>query len=119
MSRIDKVQEELRHHVSQIIQKELNDPRIGFVTIMHIEVSPDLRYAKVFFSVLNKEASLANTIKGLGKAAGFIRKRIGESMRIRYTPKLRFIYDDSGEQQRRIEDIINNIHQEDAKDADR
>lgn len=115
MSRIDRVQEELRHHVSQIVQQELNDPRIGLVTITRVEVNPDLREARVFFTTIDPEESLEAAVERLNASRGFVRKLIGERIRMKFTPQINFIYDDSLEKQGRIDDIIEKIHEEEGE----
>ena len=118
MSRMDKVQEEMRQRVSTIIQQRLQDPRIGFVTVVRVEVTADLRIAKVYFTALNEGDSLKGTIDGLNKSAGFVRRCIGESMRMKFTPEIRFIYDETKDGPNRIDEIIEKIHQEDKDYAD-
>lgn len=112
MSRLEKVQEELRHQISLIVQQELKDPRIGFVTITRVEVTPDLKTAKVYFTRLGPKESFEDTVNGLNRSAGFVRKLIGERMRIKFTPQINFIYDDSLKRQDRIDEIIDKIHKQ-------
>ena len=115
MSRIDKVKEELRHQVSLIVQQELHDPRIGFVTITRAEVTPDLKDATIYFTVMETEKPVEETVKALDKAAGYVRKLIGQRVRIKFTPQIRFAHDDSEKSNERIDEIIDRIHKE--KDA--
>lgn len=112
MSRADKVQEELRQQVSIIVQRDLKDPRVGFVTITRVEVTPDLRDARIYFTTMDVDKPFEDTVKGLDKASGFIRKLLGKRIRMKFTPQIRFIYDDSQTRRNRIDDIIDEIHKE-------
>ena len=116
MSRIDRVQEEMRHQVSLIVQRELRDPRIGFVTITRVEVTPDLKSARVYFTTIEEEKSFEDTVRGLRKAAGFVRKLLGERMRIKFIPEISFVYDESQTSTDRIDEIIEKIHKEKEED---
>ena len=112
MSRLERFNEEMRHQVSLIVEQELSDPRIGFVTITRVEMTPDLMQARVYFTTLKTEKALADTIGGLNSATGFIRKLIGERIKTRFTPEIMFIYDDSQKKRDRIDEIIDKIHKE-------
>ena len=112
MGRIDRVRQELRHQISLIVQQELNDPRIGFVTITNVTVTADLQHARVFFSILGDESSAEAAKEGLNSAAGFVRRLIGQRMRMKFTPHIEFVYDEQNSPQSPIEDIIDKIHKE-------
>lgn len=100
--------------VAQLIQEELGrlavrgfkDPRIGFVTFTGVKVSPDLRYATAFYSVMGDEVAKAETAKGLKAAAGFIRHELGQVLQTRYTPEIRFEFDEAIERGERIERLL-------------
>jgi ribosome-binding factor A len=91
--RTDQVGEAIRETVAEIVGRSLKDPRIGFVTITRVEVTPDLRQARVLFGVLGDKAQREKTLAGLQQAAGFIRREIGRRIQIRHTPELTFQYD--------------------------
>jgi ribosome-binding factor A len=91
--RTEKAAEAIREVVSMAILTELSDPRIRDVTVTYVEVSPDLRHAKVHVSVMGDEARQKLTLHGLASAAGFLQARIAERIEIRYTPKLSFLLD--------------------------
>jgi ribosome-binding factor A len=91
--RTDRLAEEIRAEVAGIIGNGLKDPRIGFVTVTRVDLTADLRTARVFVGVLGDEAQRSKTLAGLGQAAGFIRREIGRRIRIRHTPELQFRYD--------------------------
>jgi len=93
--RAARVAERIREEASQIILYELQDPRIGLVTVTKVDISADLRYATVYVSVLGAEGTRRTTLRGLESARGLIQRRIGRSLRLRDTPILRFEFDPS------------------------
>ena len=107
--RKNRINEDLLREVPQII-RNVKDPRVtsGFITITHCEVTGDLKYAKIFFSVLNGDASEVK--KGLISAKGYIRHEIAERLNLRNTPELNFISDDSIEKGDKINKILNDIN---------
>lgn len=109
MGRKDKVQEAVRKEVSEILQNELKDPRMGFVTVTSVDMSPDLRYAKIFYSVLGTEENKKRSKEALESARGFIRKLVAERVKMRFAPELMFKLDESGEYSIRIEEVLNEI----------
>jgi len=109
MSRLDRVTEAIRKEVSVIIHDELKDPRLGFVTITRVEMAPDLRFAKIFFSVLGKDEDYKKTKAALESALGFIRKLIAERINLRLAPEIGFEEDRSSEYSVRIQEILNEI----------
>jgi len=92
--------------VASIIQKSIKDPRIGIITVTGADVSPDLRLAKVFYTVIGDEEQRKKTSQGLDKARGFIRRELGRVMTTKQTPELRFIYDESLDRGERIEELL-------------
>jgi len=103
--RSDRVGDLLIEVIAQLLVKEVSDPRVGSVTLTGAEVSPDLRHAKIFFNVLgggDREQATA----GLKSAAGFIRGHAGKALKLRVVPTLEFVYDDSEERARRIDDLL-------------
>jgi len=103
-----RVNEEMMREMSQII-RTVKDPRVnsGFVTITHCDVSGDLKYAKIYYSVLNGD--IAEVKKGLISAKGYIRREIAERLNMRNTPELTFISDDSIEKGAKISKILNEM----------
>ena len=112
MARMEKVDRQLQKEISLIIQRELADPRLQFVTITHAQVSKDLRNAKVSFSVMGTAQDIEKAQHGLERASGLIRKYVGQRMDMRYTPELFFVYDDSLERSARIEATLKEINNE-------
>lgn len=108
--RRDRVGDLIKREIAQIIQNELKDPGIGFVTITGVEVSADLRLARVFYSVLGDEESKKRSASVLKRASGFIQKEIGGRLRLKYTPEISFHFDKSVEYGARIEELIQKIH---------
>ena len=94
-NRINRINEEIQKELSSLF-RGLKDPRVqgGMVTITHVDTTSDLRYARIFVSVLDKSQE-KDTVKGLKSAAGYLRRELGASLRLRYTPELQFIADDS------------------------
>jgi ribosome-binding factor A len=92
--RHERVAEEIREEVARIIGRELKDPRIGFVTVTRVTLTPDLRTAHVNVGVLGDAAQHEKTLDGLRQAAGFVRREVGRRIRMRHTPELVFHYDE-------------------------
>jgi ribosome-binding factor A len=111
MSRQDKVTEAIRQEVSIIIHDELKDPRLGFVTVTRVEMTPDLRYAKIFFSVLGKEEDYKRTKEALDSALGFIRSKIAQRINLKFAPEIVFREDRSSEYSVRIQEVLDQIRQ--------
>jgi len=107
--RADRVSDELQRELSDIILRRMKDPRIGYVTITGVEVSKDIRYAKVYVSVLGDAEARATTMDGLARATGFIRTELGRRVRLRYVPEILFRYDESIEQGTRIDQLLREI----------
>ena len=117
MSRLDRVSSEIRHNICDIIQKELKDPRLGFITITAVAVSADLHVAKVYFTALGDRAKKQASHQALKNAAGFIRKELASRMNMCYTPVLDFRFDESVEYGQKIDEIFRKIDDERKKDA--
>ncbi len=105
----------MQKEISLIIQRELADPRLQFVTITSADVSKDLQHAKISFSVMGTAKDVEKAQKSLEGARGIIRKHIGQRMDMRYTPEIFFIYDQSIEHSARIEETLKEIADELAK----
>ena len=103
-----KVAELLHEEISGLIQRETRDPRLGFVTITGVDVSPDLRYARVYFTTLD-QSTVAETQAGLASASGYFRHKLGQTLSLRYIPELTFKLDTSLEQGMRIESLLESV----------
>ena len=109
MARYEKIAEAIKKEVSTIIHDELKDPRLGFITIVRVELTRDLRSAKIFFSVLGNEQERENSRIALDSAIGFIRRLIGQRIKLRLVPEITFKEDYSSEYSVRIEEILQEI----------
>jgi len=115
-SRPSRVADQIRSELANLIAREVHDPGVGFVTLTRVQVTPDLQLARVYYTSLatasgsNDAAARTNTAKALARAASFLRRRIGQTLRLRRAPELEFHYDESIAGQDRIEQILNEIH---------
>ena len=101
-----RVDEALREVLSDVVTRELKDPRVGFVTVTDVKTSPDLRHARVYVSVLGDEAVRQASLEGLRSAHGFLQARCAASLRMKNTPQLDFLYDDTSEKAFALEALI-------------
>lgn len=109
MSRPERVAQRIKFEVSEILRKEIDDPRVGFVTITNVSISKDLKDAKVYVSVLGPDNSKQDSMKGLQSARKFIKGRLGEKIKMRYVPEISFVYDDSIEKANRVWNMMKNL----------
>ncbi|WP_337103016.1 30S ribosome-binding factor RbfA [Paenibacillus sp. YIM B09110] len=108
--RVGRVSEQIKKELSQIIQMELKDPRIGFITVTGVETTSDLSQAKVYLSVLGSEEQKEETLKAIARGTGFLRSELGKRMKLRHTPVLLFKFDSSIEYGSRIESLLDDIN---------
>lgn len=113
MSRQQRVAHAIKREVSVIIQDELKDPRLGFVTITDVQISADMRHAKIFFSVLGKEEDYKKTKDALDSALGYIRHLIAERIQLRFAPEIMFKEDKSSEYSIHIQKVLDEIKEKD------
>ncbi len=104
--RTQRLSEEIREEVARIVGRELKDPRIGFVTITWVELTADLRTARVHVGVLGGAADREKTLAGLQQAAGFVRRELGKAIRVRHTPELIFQYDEGLDATERVARLL-------------
>ena len=104
--RMRRVNQVIREVIGDAISTELDDPRIGFVTVTAVDTAPDLRSARVFVSVLGDETERERTLAGLAASHGLLQARIADEMRIKYTPTLTFHYDDGPERGVRVAHLL-------------
>jgi ribosome-binding factor A len=105
-SRSLRVADQIQRELAALIRDEVKDPRMGMVSISGVEVSRDMAHAKVYVSVLGDEQAAADSLEALNHAAGFLRRELGRSMRLRTVPQLRFIHDRSLEEGARMSALI-------------
>jgi ribosome-binding factor A len=104
--RPERLGEQIREEVSQIILGELSDPRIGFVTVTDVEVSSDLRNARIYVSIVGSDDEVARSLGALKAASGFIRWHLGRALNLRHLPDLHFAHDKTARTATRIEEIL-------------
>jgi translation initiation factor IF-2 len=107
--RMRRVDEAMRAVLSEAISKDLQDPRVGFVTVTGVKTSPDLRHARVYVSVLGDDAERAASLDGLQAAQGFLQARVAQSLRLKHTPALSFGYDESVDRGMRISELLEEV----------
>ncbi|MEN6521976.1 MAG: 30S ribosome-binding factor RbfA [Armatimonadota bacterium] len=107
--RQERVEELLKVEISEILQREMQDPRLGFATITDVKITPDLRHARVFVSIMGDEEKKKAGMKALKSAAGFIRGELGKRVRMRVTPELEFKVDESIERGMRMFELLEQI----------
>ena len=110
--RSDRVEGQLRKEISKILQEDIKDPRIGFVTITRIDLTKNLRYARIYFSILGDDDAKEESLKGIKSSIGYIRKLIAERMNLRYVPELYFKLDNSIEYSINLEKTFERIKHE-------
>jgi len=114
--RSTRVAEQIRKELSLMVQNRLKDPRIGMVTITRVSLTDDLKYAKVYFSVLGTEAERKSSEAALGRSAGYLQRLLKDVLSMRSIPQISFKYDPSIQESIAIDAIIQRIHSEDEKD---
>jgi len=116
--RPDRVGEEIRHELSELLTRgAVHDPGIGFITLTRVKVSSDLQVAHVFYTSMGDDAARRETSKALARATPFFRRHLGGRLRLRRVPELDFRFDESIANQDRIEQILRDLHEEEARRA--
>jgi ribosome-binding factor A len=110
-----RVAEQIHHELAELIRAEVKDPRVGMVTLTGVELTPDYAYATVWFTVLpGDDETVATTLAGLRRAAGFLRSQIGRRVRIHTTPEIRFAHDTSVERGMAMSKLIDQANERNA-----
>jgi ribosome-binding factor A len=112
--RMARLAEEIREEVANIIGRNLKDPRIGFVTVTRVDLAADLRWARVFVSVLGDQAQKAKSLAGLRQAVGFVRREVGRRIRTRHTPELSFQLDSGIDATERVAQLLDEVKAKEA-----
>lgn len=107
--RLARVRENIKETVGMLLERRIKDPRIGLVTVTGVDVSPDLRHCKIFFSTMGGKKRREKAMDGLESARGFIRGELGKTLQMKYTPEVEFVFDDSVEKGARIAEILNKL----------
>lgn len=111
-SRPERVGEQIRQEIARLLSREVHDPRIGFVTVTRVKVSPDLQQARVYYTIIGDDRAKRETARGLDAARPFLRRHLGSLIRLRRVPELTFEFDRSVEHQDRVEQILRDIADE-------
>jgi ribosome-binding factor A len=111
-NRPDRVGEAIRDELAQLIARDVHDPGVGFITLTRVKVSPDLQLARVYYTSMGDEKAQRETAKALKRAVPFLRRQIGQRIRLRRVPELEFFYDASIAQGDRIEQILQELKAE-------
>jgi len=109
--RIERLNDQIRMEIAEILMTRVKDPRIGFVTVTSVDTAPDLRQAKVFVTVMADVSATEESLEGLKKAAAFIRSELGRRLHIRYIPELSFELDHSAQESERVLRLLDEIRQ--------
>jgi len=109
MRRMERINEFYREEVALLIQREIKDPRIGFVTVLGCKVANDFKEAKVYISVLGSKEDKKKTLAGLQSAAGYIQSKVGGLASWKHTPRVTFYLDESAEQAARVEELLKKL----------
>jgi ribosome-binding factor A len=104
--RAEKVGHAIQKEVGHLLQEEIKDPRIGFATVVRVQVTADLRHAKVYVSILGDAPQKERALEGLASSVGFVRRRLGQTLRLRYTPAVTFCLDETAEHAIRIRRLL-------------
>ena len=114
-----RVGDQIRQELSEVLARgEVHDPGIGFITLTRVHVTPDLQIARVFYTTLGDPAARRETSKALERATPFLRRKIGGRLRLRRVPEIEFRFDESVAHQDRIEQVLRDLHDEDARRAE-
>jgi len=108
--RTERLNKVIKQEISKLLEREVNDPRLSsLISVTQVSLSTDLRYAKIFVSLLGDENSKAEMLAGFNAASGFLRKELASQLRLRYAPQLSFCYDDSIERGARLLKLIGQV----------
>jgi ribosome-binding factor A len=116
-NRPERIGEAVRDEISLMLAREVHDPGIGFVTLTRVKVTPDLQIARVFYTTLGDEKAQRETAKALRRATPFLRRQLGQKIRLRRVPELEFHYDESIAHADRVERILHDLEEERAARA--
>ena len=109
--RADRIGDQLRVEISELLARQVHDPGIGFVTLTHVEVTPDLQHARVYYTSLGQPSARRQTARALERAAPFLRRQIAQRLRLRRMPEIHFTFDEGVEAQTRVEQLLREIHE--------
>lgn len=115
-----RISDLVRLHICELIEREINDPRVvdANITVTDVEVTPDTRYAKIFFSLIGDDEKKADAQRGLNSASGFLSRELGKRLRTRNTPHISFEFDESLERGDRMEQLFDEIKKSEKEKAE-
>lgn len=116
--RSERIAEQIKKEISELIRTDVKDPRIGFATITRVEVAGDLQHAKVYVSVYGSAEEKELTMTALGRAAGFLRGEVTRRLRMRVAPEMTFKLDESGEYSAHIESVLRTLDKDAVRERD-
>ena len=117
-SRPERVADQIRAELGQLLSREVHDPGIGFVTITRVQVTSDLQTARIYFTALGDDQARRSSERAIDRATPFLRRQIGSRLRLKRVPELHFLYDESIAGQDRVEQLLNELHVNDSNDDD-
>ena len=117
-TRPSRVGDQLRAEIADLLDREVHDPGVGFLTVTHVHVTPDLQVARIYYTTLGDEKARRESARALTRATPFLRRQIGSRLRLKRVPQLEFFFDESIERGDRIERILNDISVERAAGGD-
>lgn len=113
--RIERIAEQIREEVSQILSSEVSDPGVGLITVTRVKVTPDLSLARVYWTSMGDAAQRKQTAKALSRAASFVRHLLSSRLTLRRSPEVQFLFDQSVAAQDRVEQILQELKREEAE----
>jgi ribosome-binding factor A len=118
-SRASRVGDQIRAELASLLTREVHDPGIGFLTITHVKVSPDLQQARVYYTTIGDAKARQESARALGRATPFLRRQVGQRLNLKRVPELTFFFDEAIEKGDRIEQILHELDAERAGQPDR
>jgi ribosome-binding factor A len=117
-ARTDRLAEQIRVDASDILARDVHDPGVGFITLTRVRVTPDLQMARIYYTSLGDAAARTTTERALRRVAPFVRRQLGQRLRLRRVPELEFVFDHSIAHQARVEQLLQEIHAQDEPVSD-
>ena len=116
-SRADRVSGQVQRALSDLLHKHIRDPRLKDATISEVKMSPDLKLAKIYYTLPNRERARDEALAGFNSASGFVKRTLARQLGLRYMPDLKFYYDDSFDYGSKIDSLLRSLHKEDEADS--
>jgi len=111
--RVDRVEEICKQEIAEILSREIKDPRIGFVTVTKVKLSSDLKHAKVYVSILGTSEEIDKSLDGLKSAKGFVKRILGEHLKLKFMPEIEFVHDRVTEEAIQLTSLIERARKDD------